>query len=431
LDANTAGNLFDRSYSQSGITALDIFAAVWLVLMPVNSFVLVPAVQGTTPAYLFGFASLLLVFIPGYVGATSEVRSGYLKVLLGLLLLWTFNLCVSQLVNVATPPKYLSTDILINPNSTGISFRSTILTQSLYFAACISIFLFFRYQFQDRWWRYLHWGGWLLAAYGIYEWIYFLIFQTPGDFIANRSYDDTPGSWSQVIGLGPFTLLRIKSTLGEPSFLSIVVLPYLYLALEQRRRYLAAALLFVAVFSTSTSSFLGLLFGAIAMVFFRRGATIRDLFVISCIGSALVICWYNFPDSFSGIFTDKLTGRYGSGEARRLSMSTILQQFTDLHPLQWLSGIGFGYIYSNVGLSLLLNTGLIGCAVFAFAFWRPIVCLPSTPEGLALKVGLIVMFLLFLISVSETFLAPTWMFLGLAWREMAVSRGIERSGKRI
>ena len=88
--------------------------------------------------------------------------------------------------------------------------------------------------------RYVLWGGWFLAIYGIYEWLYFLIFHQPGDFIANRTYGEFEhtGSWSQSIELGPLTLLRIKSTFGEPSRLSAAVIPYLFLALEYKRKWL-------------------------------------------------------------------------------------------------------------------------------------------------------------------------------------------------
>ncbi len=113
-----------------------------------------------------------------------------------------------------------------------VVLRSVLFTQSLYLAACLCIALFFRFFFRAEWMRYVLWGGWFLAIYGIYEWLYFLIFQQPGDFIANRTYGEAlhTGSWSQVIEVGPFSLLRIKSTFGEPSFFSAAVIPYLFLA---------------------------------------------------------------------------------------------------------------------------------------------------------------------------------------------------------
>jgi hypothetical protein len=89
--------------------------------------------------------------------------------------------------------------------------------------------------------------------------------------------------------------------------------------------------------------------------------------------------------------------------------------------------MGFGYIYSNVGVSVLFNTGLVGFGAFALLFLGPIIGLPSTPTALALKVGILVIFMLLLISVSETFIPTTWMFLGLAWRELAHFHASQRS----
>jgi hypothetical protein len=412
----------DRRVSQlsnPGAWMIECFVAVWLTLMPVNSFVLIPSIQGTTPAYLLAFCSLVLVVLPGYSAATPEVRRVYFKAILCILLLWILNLCISQMVNLASPPSYLREATLINPDDTRAAFRSTLVTQSIYFAACISVFLFFRYQFQERWWKYVFWGAWLLAIYGVYEWVYFLVFQTPGDFIANRSYADTPGSWSQTLNFNGVNLLRIKSTQGEPSFLSVVVLPYLYLAAEQRRRLLAAVLLFVAIFSTSTSAIFGLIFGAVVTAMFRRKFSWNDMMLVGCIATALAICYFRFPDVYANLFTDKLAGETQSGEARQFSVTGVIENFFGLPPLQWFSGVGFGYTYANVAISLLFNCGLSGLALFAFGFLFPVFRLPSNPRGIALKTGLAVMFFLFAISVAELFLPTTWMFLGLAYWQLS------------
>jgi hypothetical protein len=407
------------AWSDPAAWMIELFVAGWLTLMPVNSFVVIPAIQGTTPAYLLAFVSLGLVFFPSYPAAPAEVRRGYIRVIICLSLLWLLNLCLSQMVNLTTPSDYLRTANLIDPEQTQLAFRSTIVTQSIYLAACVLVFLFFRYQFQERWWKYVFWGAWLLAVYGVYEWIYFLVFQTPGDFIANRSYASTPGSWSQTIDFGPVTLLRIKSTQGEPSFLSVVVLPYLYLAAEQRRRWLAAVLLFVAIFSTSTSAFFGLAFGAIVTAFFRRRFNWRDLLLVGAILVAWAVCYFCFPETYNNLFTDKLAGRTDSGEKRQFSPLGVIENFFELPLLQWFSGVGFGYTYSTVAISLLFNCGLSGFGLFAVAFLYPVLRLPSNPRGIALKTGLAVIFFLFVISVAELFLPTTWMFLGLAYWQLA------------
>jgi hypothetical protein len=82
-----------------------------------------------------------------------------------------------------------------------------------------------------------------------------------------------------------------------------------------------------------------------------------------------------------------------------------------------LFGIGFGYFYGSVFSAILVNTGWIGLAVFIYAFLKPVILLRPDNGGLALKVGVLTLFFLYYINVSELFLPTTWMFLGLAyWR---------------
>jgi hypothetical protein len=68
--------------------------------------------------------------------------------------------------------------------------------------------------------------------------------------------------------------------------------------------------------------------------------------------------------------------------------------------------------------ALLVNTGLIGIAVYLYAFLKPVIFLRSDHGGLALKVGVATLFFLFYVSVSELFLPTTWMFLGLAYWQL-------------
>jgi hypothetical protein len=153
--------------------------------------------------------------------------------------------------------------------------------------------------------RYVMWGAWFLALYGIYEWLFFLVFKQPGDFIANRMHGDHPGSWSQTMQVGPFTLLRIKSTFGEPSWFSAAVIPYFFLALEHRRKLLAAALLCCIVFSTSTSAFIAFTFALILYGFFKRKLSASFLDAALSFAGAFAILYFSFPETFSEMFSAK------------------------------------------------------------------------------------------------------------------------------
>jgi hypothetical protein len=303
-------------------------------------------------------------------------------------------------------------------------------TQTLYLAACLCIALFFRFFFRPEWMRYVLWGAWFLAIYGIYEWLFFLVFQQPGDFLGNRTYGEDlhTGSWSQSIQFGPFNLLRIKSTYGEPSFLSAAVVPYLLLALENRKKLLSAALLFCTVFSTSTSAYAGLAFALFIYCILKRKFTLPLILILLLFAGALVALYFAYPDTFDAIFTNKINGEAGSGDMHQAANDAMIATLKTFDPMNAIFGIGFGYYYGSVVTTMLINTGLIGLAVYCYAFLKPAILLRSSDGGLGLKVGIATIFFLYCINVSEFFLPTTWMFLGLAYWRLDQQKLGDRSG---
>ncbi len=206
----------------------EMFFAIWCLVMPVTSVLLVPSIQGTVPAYMMAFASIVFVSMRSFADRATLMR--YLGSAVLIALLWTVLLCGSQLGHLLSSRVDFGGMYMIDMDSPQVLFRPTIFTQTLYLAACSMIALYFRFFFREEWMKYIAWGAWLLAIYAIYEWSYYLVFQTPGDFLVNRTFNDGAhsGSWSQGISVGPFSLLRVKSTLesgvlfrGSPS-LSIV-----------------------------------------------------------------------------------------------------------------------------------------------------------------------------------------------------------------
>src|ERR1700736_5720912 len=248
------------------------FMAVWCVLMPLTSFLLIPSAQGTIPAYVLGFASVFLVILSREGGGPSTQQTRYFKVALMVAGIWLLLLCGSQVGHMVSKRHDFGDMFLNNPSDTRVVFRSVLFTQTLYLPACLCIALFFRFFFRAEWMRYVLWGGWFLAIYGIYEWLFFLVFHQPGDFIANRTYgsEEHTGSWTQAMQVGPLLLLRMKSTFGEPSWFSAGVIPYLFLALENKRKWLSTALLFCVILSMSTSAYVGLPFALFLQSLFRR-----------------------------------------------------------------------------------------------------------------------------------------------------------------
>jgi hypothetical protein len=395
------------------------YMALWCLLMPVTSLLMIPAIQGTIPAYFLAFISVLFVILGRNDGEANVQRIRYITIALVVGGIWLLLLSGSQLGHLFSDRRDFGDMFLNDPGNPKVVLRSTLFTQSLYLAACLCIALFFRFFFRAEWMRYVLWGGWLLAIYGIYEWLYFLVFQQPGDFIANRTYGEAAhtGSWSQVIGIGPFSLLRIKSTFGEPSFFSAAVIPYLLLAVQNKRKWLSVALLFCIVFSTSTSCYIGFAFALMLYCLYQRKLNLSIGFLILLFAGTVAALYCLFPETFASIFTDKLGGQNESGaihQEAQLATSETMQTFSLMNRL---FGIGFGYYYGNVFNNILINAGWIGLAVYLYAFLKPIISLRSDREGLSLKVAVAVLFFLFYINVSELFLPTTWMFLGLAyWR---------------
>jgi len=396
------------------------FIALWCLLMPLTSFLLIRSVQGTIPAYVLAFVSVLFVILSRSEAQTSFQRTRYFTVAILMAAIWLLLFCGSQLGHMVSNRHNFGEMFLNNPSDTRVEFRSVLYTQSLYLAACLCIALFFRFFFRAEWMRYVLWGGWFLAIYGIYEWLFFLILQQPGDFLANRTYGEElhTASWSQTIQLGPLNLLRIKSTFGEPSFFSAAVIPYLFLAVEHRQKWLSAALLFCTLFSSSTSAFVGFAFASLIYLFFQRKLNLSIVFIVLLFIGTLVTLYIAYPDTYDSIFTNKLNAEKGSGDLHQAATQAMMDTVKTFTPMNHLFGIGFGYYYGSVLTSVLINTGWIGLIVYFYAFLRPAVLLRPNHGGLALKVGVATIFFLYSINVSELFLPTTWMFLGLAYWQL-------------
>ena len=393
------------------------FVALFCTAMPLNSFVLIPSVQGTVPAYVLAFVSASFVIMSRDGGESNVQRARYFKIALCVAGIWLLLFCGSQLGHVLSDRRGFGDMNLINPDDPTVLFRSTIFTQSLYFAACVCIALFFRFFFREEWMRYVLWGGWFLALYGIYEWLFFLIFQQPGDFIVNRTYGNGAhtASWSQVVQIGSFSLLRIKSTFGEPSFFSAGVIPYFFLAQQYKRKWLSLALLFCLVLSTSSSAYVAFPVALALQSLFQRKLSRATLITILLFLAAFATLYYVFPETYNQMFTAKMNGENNSGQSRAVTWDATQETLKTFTFMNRLFGIGFGYYYGGVYYAILVNTGWIGLLFYFYAFLKPVIFLRPDQGALALKVGLAALFFLFYISVSELFLPSTWMFLGLAY----------------
>jgi hypothetical protein len=270
--------------------------------------------------------------------------------------------------------------------------------------------------------RYVFVGAWLLAIYGLYEWVFFLVFGRSGDFIGNRVFQSGAtthtGSWSQTVSLGPLTFLRIKSFTGEPSFFALAAVPYFALAMACGRKKLAGALLLTLILSFSTSAYLGLV--AVAAVFChqRRSIDRRVLSAICLGGAAFTAMYLGFPELYAAMFTDKFSGQNDSGATRMFHMTYPFTYFAGLPLLNQLFGIGFGTVYLAGTIRVLLDLGLVGLLFYLAFFLWPVLYLPHSEHDIGWRAAILSLLFLYTISAAELFYPTTWLFLGIAYNRL-------------
>lgn len=397
----------------------EAFIAIWCLVMPVTSLLVVPSIQGTTPAYILAFLSLIFVLIRFKTQGLNQKNSDYSYFCLLGGLAWLLLLIASQAGHIIDNRQDFTGAFLVNDLDNKILFRTALFTQSIYLAACILIFLYFRFYFRDEWMKYVLRGGFLMAAYGVYEWTFFLIFKHPGDFVANRLYGvDHPGSWSQTVDFAGLSLLRIKSFFGEPSFYSSAIILYLITAITYNKSWLIVLLAFNAFFSTSTSCYIALIICLLFHVILSPKGRLSGFIFLAAMILGIIALSQVYPDTFRGMFGDKISGDTESGHMRVESSLNTNQLFNSFSLMNWIFGIGFGYSYNQVSLSVLANTGIIGFLIYCFAFIKPIWCLPREGVYGSYKTCIFGLFFLFNLTLSELFLPTTWMFLGLAYNRL-------------
>src|SRR5258708_8162887 len=137
---------------------------LWYTVMPLTSFLLVPAIQGTIPAYMLAFASVLFVVLSRSDNGQSNIqRTRYVALAFLIAGIWLLLVCGSQLAHLISNRHDFGDMFLVNTEDTRVVFRTALFTQILYFAPCSFISLFFPFFFPQHWIPYVLWGGWFLS----------------------------------------------------------------------------------------------------------------------------------------------------------------------------------------------------------------------------------------------------------------------------
>jgi len=397
------------------------YFAIWALFLPISSFLLFPSIQGTTPAYLSAMLAIPLGIFVDYF-----TKKSYTKNLLIVILIFIALNIISQFGLALSELSFNEDMNFVDPEDNTILFRSSMFTQSIYMLASASTFCFVSSFYKKCWNKFILLGAVLLATYGLYEFCYFIIFQTNGDFVSNRTFGEGKvgsGSLFQTITLSSLTIQRLKSLTGEPSMYAFTILPFWIFAIHSKRKIIQLFLFTTLILSTSTTAFIGIITYLLNRIFYLKYKDLWSCWVIGCI--LCVIFLFLLPnidlliDALNYIFLNKITGTSDSGMDRASSLEASLSFYSSSSLTNKLFGIGFGYVRSLDMLStLLVNNGLIGLLIFTGLFFYPVIKLENSYESIGLKSAIIVVYITMMISVPEYAYLSVWLFLGIAYSKL-------------
>ena len=412
------------NHTTSTMPKTDIFLAIWLLVLPISSIILIPSQKGTTPAYMLSFLS-----IPFGLLMVPRKRGVYLAYFTLSIVVFVAMNAAAQLGDSVISSLDFSTLTMLNPYENGDVLRPSMFTQSLYMLASLAAFVFiYVFYKKERHDRYAITGAVLLAMYGLYEFVFYLLFNQSGDFLSNRTFGhggaEGLGSYFQIIHLGGISLERLKSLTGEPSMYAFTVLPFFIYALHTKRKIVAILLFATLMLSTATTAILGLLVYMIARI---RYYGIKDRLIWSGLAITLVgvaVGGTIVADFYSQMIVDKVTLTSFSGMDRFTMFTNHLAFFRDAPFWTKMFGIGFGYVRSaDMFSTILVNNGLVGLSVFTALFAYPVMLLSRADyRSMGIKLALVVIYVTMMVSVTEYSYLSIWLFLGMAYGELRLQR---------
>jgi len=397
------------------MTFIDRYFWLWNLVLPISSVVLFPTIKGTTPGYLFSLLAISFMFWPFH----PRVRI-YIKMFVTISIIFVVLNLISQLLLLVLNSNIsLSNLRLIDTTDSTLIFRNSMFTQSIYFIAGLSTLCFVKAFYNYRWESFLFNGALMLAVYGLYEFLYFLIFHTNGDFLSNRVLglgEEGTSSLFEIFRMGSFEMQRFKSLTGEPSMYAFTIWPFCIYALHTKKYVIHIVLFVTLLLTTSTSAILGLVVYIVGR-FFIYGWRDR-YFLVCCSILTLVIIFGGdiVSQLFNQIIFQKISMEDFSGMDRMDSFSTTIAFYMDLDIVNQLFGIGFGYVRSTDMLTtLLVNSGIVGFFMFTMLFVYPLIKLDNSERSRGIKLGLLVIYVLMMIAVAEYSYLSVWLFLGIAY----------------
>lgn len=391
---------------------------IMVLFFPLTSFLLIPAVQGTTvitvlTALLFGVFTL----VPA--GANKGL---YFKQFFIFLMLYILFSVISQSINLFSELK-LDTDlVLVNKGNYLDSFyRMSHFTQTLYLVIAFILYLFVKYYADISLINYVYWAIRFLCFYALYEFFYFLATGASGDFVTNRQFADVSGSSFQLTNIAGVVLLRIKGYTGEPSMFTFTILPFWALSYGLKRKFDRYLTLICLLLTLSTTAYFSIvLFNAAWFIYKKRYKQIVYVMIFFvCLLAVLQLDAFREVTNsiYDFVFGVKLSGEAGSSQQREGNLLFHTIYWTHLNLGSKLFGIGFGYIRSTDFFStLLVNNGIFGLLLFSgFVFTHFQVKISDGDIAFSYFVGLVLLFFIMMATVPEFAYPSLWIYLALAY----------------
>lgn len=401
----------------------DMFFKALLLLAPIQSVLLTP-VQGTTPAFLLVLASLGVL-------AGSDMRFARLwMVLVGYIVLYATAMAASMSGYYIDQPDTSQLVVIRDVFVMGYLRQSNI-TQGLYLLVpVLFVYLVYSY-YQEAFLKYAFFGILALSFYGFYEFVFYAIFHTNGDFLSNRNFGDlesaaagvstdengpnfATGSLLQTSNIFGAGFMRLKSLVGEPSMYALTVTPFTVYALLRGWWMIGGILLFSLVLGSSTTAILGLVAGIGYIMLRTRQEAILYIAAFVIIVALLYFTADAVKEPLDALLFDKLQS--GSGNERIGRFVSHASVVLDGNVIHTLFGLGFGTVRSTDMFShLLANVGVVGLLAYAATLLVPCFLLKRGGDSNAVTGALLSIFFMEMATVSEYSYLPPWFMVALGY----------------
>ncbi len=411
-----------RRYGISDLKSIFVrnYVNLLMIFFPCTAFLVLPKIPSTTIITLLaGLLGMIVALMPASLSKTKFINEMvcFLFVMLGL------SAC-SQLTNLFFSLKLTPDLLLINPKGlTKTFYRVSHLTQMLAIIVGYTIYAYVKYFSDKSIIKYVYWGLRLLCFYGLYEFLFYLVFHRNGDFIANRTFGDSdkPGSLFQTINIGPLGIVRMTSYTGEPSMFVFTVFPFWLLAIALKRKFDSLLLFGCLLLTFSTTAYFCMIVFTGAWMIYKKQFQLIFYSLIMLAGLCFVLqldVFSHLLDSvYKLVFADKVGGTTASSRDRSAHLIYHLSYWSSLNFLNELFGIGFGYVRSTDYFStVLVDNGVVGFLIStAFFFYRLFIKIKPETLSFCYKCGVISLYFIFMTTVPEFAYPSLWIFLALVY----------------